>query len=94
MTACYEQVLISFMPSYITGRPISQLIEAAVKRDGTFVCSLCGKTYRSRGSFRHHLETHEGKTACPHCGLKFATISSRNRHAANCFGRDNSPDLP
>ena len=47
---------------------------------GSHACDRCGRTYSSRDSLRHHLETHEGKTLCPYCGKRFATISSRNHH--------------
>ena len=47
---------------------------------GSLACDRCGRTYSSRDSLRHHLETHEGKTLCSFCGKRFATISSRNHH--------------
>ncbi|KAF0290986.1 hypothetical protein FJT64_010861 [Amphibalanus amphitrite] len=60
---------------------------SAIMHAGLFVCTLCGRSYRSRDSFRHHVETHAGKTTCPHCQQTFATASSRNRHAASCHSR-------
>ena len=71
--------------------PVPPPPHSAVMHAGLFVCVLCGRTYRSRDSFRHHIETHAGKTTCPHCRQTFATVSSRNRHAAGCSSR---PRLP
>ncbi|XP_043225953.1 protein bric-a-brac 1-like isoform X3 [Amphibalanus amphitrite] len=57
---------------------------SALDAHGRLVCTLCGRSYRSRDSFRHHVETHAGKTTCPHCQQTFATASNRSRHAQTC----------
>ncbi|XP_037084292.1 zinc finger and BTB domain-containing protein 17-like [Pollicipes pollicipes] len=49
---------------------------SALDSDGRLCCTLCGRSYRTRDSFRHHVETHAGKTDCPHCGQTFATASN------------------
>ncbi|KAF0290985.1 Zinc finger protein 77 [Amphibalanus amphitrite] len=64
---------------------------SALDAHGRLVCTLCGRSYRSRDSFRHHVETHAGKTTCPHCQQTFATASNRSRHAQTCRCRPAGP---
>ncbi|XP_043225958.1 protein bric-a-brac 1-like isoform X7 [Amphibalanus amphitrite] len=67
-------------PLGVGGLPLPLPLWPPPTTTASLACDRCGRTYASRDSLRHHLETHEGKTLCSFCGKRFATISSRNHH--------------
>jgi hypothetical protein len=48
-----------------------------------FCCETCGKSFRNRGSLKHHWSTHRGQTKCNFCGKVFARVHTLKLHMFN-----------
>ncbi|XP_057324776.1 broad-complex core protein isoforms 1/2/3/4/5-like isoform X3 [Microplitis mediator] len=56
------------------------------RKDGRWVCNVCGKHYSRSDSLAHHRSIHRGDTVCPICRAVFTRKYTMRCHLVNIHG--------